>query len=142
MNPPNRKEELILRWLDKADEDLDAGIHLLSEGPLFPNVAASQAQQAAEKFIKGYLTWSQIDFPKTHNLEILLDLMAEKEVRMASELKEITLLTRFVITARYPDDISEISLAQAQEAITLAQRAKEIIISALPSEITLKRRRP
>jgi HEPN domain-containing protein len=141
MNRVNRKENIILRWLDKADEDLAAGIHLLKEGSSFLNVVASQAQQAAEKFIKGYLTWRQKDFPKTHNLEILVELVAEVDPQTATELKEVITLTDFVITARYPEDLLAISLPQAQEAITLAQKAAEIVLSALPAEIILRRRK-
>ena len=131
---------MVLIWLNKADEDLMAGNLLLGEGTFFLNVVASQAQQAAEKYLKGYLTWRQKFFPKSHDLKILLNLLAETDPQITSELKEIVKLTSYVITARYAEDISAISLGQAEEAIALAKKAEGAIISALPAEITLRRR--
>ena len=55
-------------WLQKALEDLRAGEHQLTASPPFLSDAAFHAQQAAEKAMKGFLTWHDCPFGKTHNL--------------------------------------------------------------------------
>jgi HEPN domain-containing protein len=56
-------------WLVKARRDLDAAAHQLTATPPFAEDAAFHAQQAAEKTLKAFLTWSGSPFGKTHNLE-------------------------------------------------------------------------
>lgn len=41
----------------------------------FPNAIAFHCQQAAEKYLKAFLTWHQVAFSKTHDLQELLDIV-------------------------------------------------------------------
>ena len=70
-------EEVIRRimneWLRKADDDLKLVEHLISDGTVFSNAIAYHSQQAAEKYLKAFLTFRQVAFPKTHDLDELLD---------------------------------------------------------------------
>ena len=51
-------------WLYKADLDIrSAEALLLQDAPLF-FPSCFHSQQAAEKYLKAYLTWRQIEFPK------------------------------------------------------------------------------
>ncbi len=60
--------DFVQNWLRKAETDLRAAEHLLTidQEDYFP--AAFHAQQAAEKFLKGFLSRHQIPFPKTHDI--------------------------------------------------------------------------
>ena len=56
-------------WLARAALDLRAAAHqFLAVPPLIDDVVF-HAQQAAEKSFKAFLTWHQVPFRKTHNLE-------------------------------------------------------------------------
>jgi hypothetical protein len=72
-------EEFVRDWLKKADNDLKAA-QLLLDAPEAPvDTICFHAQQAAEKVLKGLLTARSIEFPKTHSLLLLLDLLGDDE---------------------------------------------------------------
>ena len=73
------KRELYEKWMRRADEDLAVAEQLLSDGVPYFGSIGFHAQQAAEKFLKAFLVWHQIEFPKTHDLSQLLQLVALRE---------------------------------------------------------------
>lgn len=55
-------------WLAKAKVDLRAAEYeRTADPPITPDIAF-HAQQLAEKSLKGFLSWNDIPFRKTHNL--------------------------------------------------------------------------
>ena len=136
MKPPENIIRLLVRqWLDKAEQDLKAAEALLSlEPPLF-YPACFHAQQAAEKFLKAFLTWQQIEFPKTHSVGELLDLAERANASLAADLKAATALTPYGVEVRYPAEAPEPTRAQTAKAIKLAQKVRQRVWSILPGEI-------
>jgi len=133
MRPPEEvKKEIVRQWLAKAEQDMEAAQALFSEKRrlLFPSCFHSQ--QAAEKYIKAYLTWHQTEFPKTHVLGELLDLMGETDDALAKSLSSVTLLNPYGVEVRYPGDIPEPTFAQAEEALRLARATRDAILQSLP----------
>ena len=59
-------------WLARADRDLSVAARVLSGDDPFPDAAAFHSQQAAEKALKGFLAAHEVPFPKTHDLERLV----------------------------------------------------------------------
>ena len=59
------------------------------------------AQQAAEKALKALLIARRIEFPRTHNLRILLDLLPT-EIAGGDDLGAAAGLTDYAVTTRYP----------------------------------------
>jgi HEPN domain-containing protein len=136
MRPPEEvKRDLIRQWLAKADEDLNAAKALLSLETAFFSTIGFHCQQAAEKYFKAFLTWQQIEFPKTHDLSLLLALISTAAPSLAESLEEAAELTSYGVEIRYPGDIPEITADEAAEAIHLAGRVKEAILSALRGQI-------
>lgn len=139
MNPPTKvKQELIQQWLDKAEQDLQAAIVLLSEDEPLLGIIGFHAQQAAEKFLKALLVHQQIEFPKHHNLGELLDLVAKFDHSLADALRGVTALNPYGVEIRYPGDLPEMNQADAQEAIKLAQKVREAIYASLQLSKALK----
>lgn len=60
-----------LGWLHKARDDLEASRRCLEDPVPLCAVTAFLAQQAVEKALKAFLTFHQVDFEKTHNLDVL-----------------------------------------------------------------------
>ena len=56
-------------WLTKSTNDLRAAEALFDSSPSLLDEAVFHCQQAAEKALKGFLTWHGRPFRKTHNLE-------------------------------------------------------------------------
>lgn len=63
------------QWLGKADRDLAVAELLLGQGAVYYEALAFHCQQAGEKYLKALLTWYQVEFPRTHDIGQLLDLL-------------------------------------------------------------------
>ena len=129
--PDEVRRALVRRWLDRAAEDLGAAERLLSGGAAFPAAAGFHAQQAAEKYLKAFLTRRQVEFPKTHDLAALLDLVARVAPALAGSLPAITALTPYGVESRYPGDFPVPTAAEARQAVTLAEQVRVNILAAL-----------
>ena len=103
----------------KATEDLTVA-ELIVTSPIAARWAAGfHAQQAAEKAL---LVASGIDFPRTHSLERLADLLGDAaDVFDRSALID---LTPWAVAGRYPEDMPDPS---AHEAVELVASARAIV---------------
>ena len=89
-------------WLRHADEDLLLAKHAFKLKTSVPfKLIAYHAQQCAEKCLKAYLVYHEIDFPFTHNLSSLLEL-CPLPVDQITVLEKANILSAYAITARYP----------------------------------------
>jgi HEPN domain-containing protein len=135
MRPPEEvKRDLVRQWLAKADEDLEAAKALMSLKTTFFSTIGFHCQQAAEKYFKAFLTWRQIEFPKTHDLSLLLGLISPAAPSLAESLEEVAELTSYGVEIRYPGDIPEVTKEDAEEAVQLAEKVREAIKSALETK--------
>ena len=80
------------------------------------------AQQAAEKAFKAICISRRIDFPKTHSLVRLIDILEENGVTIPENIKAADVLTQFAVQSRYPDWIEEITQEEYSDALELAAR--------------------
>jgi len=69
------KRRLLDKWIQKASGDMAAVEALAEGGPVHANAVAFHCQQAAEKFLKAFLVWHEVAFPKTHDLDQILNLV-------------------------------------------------------------------
>ena len=122
---------LVARWMEKAEQDLAVARHLFSEDSPYLAAVGFHSQQAAEKFLKALLVRHQIEFPKTHDLDELLDLVARADVPLAEALREVVALTPYGVDTRYPGDSPEITAPDAKHAIDLAASTREAVRSSL-----------
>jgi HEPN domain-containing protein len=99
--PPDRPEVL----LRKAKQDELALEKLLDDRDIEDDLLGFHAQQAAEKMLKAVLAARGVDYPKTHNLRVLIELLSAEGIRLPEKLAEIDRLTQFGTTFRY-DSIS------------------------------------
>ena len=68
-----------------------------------------QVQQAVEKAIKAVLTAAGVEYPLTHNLGALLDLLRDRGAALPPDSAKLPVLTPFGVMLRYPDyrDVDE-----------------------------------
>jgi HEPN domain-containing protein len=136
MRPPEEvRRELVRQWVQKAEQDFALAEHLLSESAGFLPAAGFHWQQACEKFLKALLVSRQVEFPKTHDLDELLDLVASVEAGPAEDLREASGLTPYGVEIRYPGDSPEMGLDEAREASRLAGRVRDTVLSLLASAL-------
>ena len=136
MKPPEEvKRELIEQWIAKAEEDLKAAQLILSQEPALRSLIGFHAQQTAEKYLKAFLSRHQIEFPKTHNLGELLDLIAQVDPSLAGSLCDVTALNPYGVDVRYPSDFPAMTPGDAREAVELAGKVREAILTALKEQV-------
>ena len=80
-------------WLIRAHGDLRAAAVLNSADPPLRGDALFHCQQAAEKALKGFLTWHGRTFLKTHNIGELGHAVAEVAPELADLLRRAAALT-------------------------------------------------
>lgn len=123
----------VRQWLIKADHDLRSASRLMEgESPL-PDTAVYHCQQAAEKALKAYLALNDVPLQRVHILGILIEQCMEFDDSF-QELREIAdILTPFAVVFRYPGDYVEPEIADAEDAVKMAQVVYDFVISRMPS---------
>jgi len=132
MKPPEGvKREFVVQWLQSADSDMAAAKHLLSGGAELARGATFHAQQAAEKYLKAVLVWHQVEFPKTHDIGRLTDLLETVDTHLADRVREASVLNPYAVEARYPSDLPRPTLAESREALAIAARVRDTVLQHL-----------
>jgi len=91
MKPPDPAAESLLReWVEKADADL-------------------------EKYLKGLLTYYQVEFPRTHQIQRLLILVSTVNREAADALAGAKWLGPFGVEIRYSGDTVEMLLGDEEK---------------------------
>jgi HEPN domain-containing protein len=111
-----------LSWLARAKSNLKIAELGNSEPGVFLEDLCFDAQQAAEKSLKAMCVHHNLDFPKTHSLVILMDILESAGLRIPPEVKAADGLTSYAVQARYPDWGEEVTEEEYRHALELAGR--------------------
>ena len=122
-------------WFAKASEDLRAAKFELTAKPPLTADIVFHAQQAVEKSIKGFLSWHDQTFRKTHNLVEIGESAARIDSTLETLLRRAAPLTEYAWRFRYPGDLDEPPVEEAREALTIATEVLEALLTRLPSEV-------
>jgi HEPN domain-containing protein len=117
MNAPT---EVPLAWLERARSDLQLGRAALNAPGVLPEDAAFHAQQCAEKALKALLLHHEVAFPKTHNIEVLLDLLKTQGLNIPKGVDESFELSEYAVQTRYPGEWEPVTKAEARKSIERA----------------------
>jgi HEPN domain-containing protein len=136
------REDLVAvcaEWVAKAENDLLNAAHTLKLGANCPtDTVCFHAQQCVEKYLKALLVVEGIDFPKTHDLEAMMELIpARLKPEISSE--EQAQLTDYATGARYPG-WGMISLAAARRAVAIARKVRREVRRGLPRKAVRRRK--
>jgi HEPN domain-containing protein len=127
--------DLVRQWFAKAELDYCAAERLVKDPEPLREIIAFHCQQAAEKYLKAFLVSRQIEFPKTHDLEELLELLAPVRPDVVAMLEGIDVLSPFGVKIRYPGDFPELLPGQEQIVFDLADRTREAIMAQLQQHL-------
>src|ERR1035441_5282788 len=122
-------------WLEPAAKDLRPLALLLAVTP--PDVEAPlfHSQQAAEKALKGFLTWHDIAFRQVHELGEIGRQCLQADPTLSDLLQRANSLTKYAVRFRYPGAPYEPALEEAQAARALAQEVLEAIMLRLREKV-------
>jgi HEPN domain-containing protein len=121
------------RWMARVDGDLEMAAYARGKADLAWS-ASFHGQQAAEKALKAYLVWlSEERIPRTHDLKKLRRLVIERGGRtLPAEPLEV--LNAYAVECRYPEEVEEVTPAQAREALESARAIVSFVLAAVAEE--------
>lgn len=122
-------------WFKKAAHDIRVAELALGDDPAMTDQAVFHAQQAAEKAVKGLLTWHGRIFRKTHNLVELGEACASLLPDLELLLRRAASLSVYAWQYRYPGDVDEPDISEAEGSLNLAKETVAAILDLLPDEV-------
>jgi HEPN domain-containing protein len=135
MNVPPEVVEVLRQWVRKAEHDIEAAnrIMAIEDGCPFDTVCF-HCQQAAEKYLKGLLTYLGIQAPRTHDLKALAAL-TPLEQRFPIPVEDLAQLNPYAVDLRYADDWREPQLNDAKRALALALQVRTVVRELMPASV-------
>jgi HEPN domain-containing protein len=132
----NDKLEVVKGWFKKAENDLVNAENTMKMGNPPTDTICFHAQQCAEKYIKGFLSFHEIEFPKTHSLEDLVLLCKRVAPSIESDMGDIEILSGYGVEVRYPAELYyDIPKEDAKEAVNLAIKVKSAVLKYLKDDL-------
>ena len=113
--------EFALQWLIKAEHDLITAKQTLSMKSPPTDTPCFHAQQAVEKSLKALLTFHGVEFPKTHDLLVLLDFANKFTDKFEIFREKMAEMNSYAVETRYPGDFYEPPIEDAMEALNTAE---------------------
>lgn len=123
--------QVVKNWLIKANNDIRMSSNELAlpEENIVLDGVCFHCQQAVEKFFKAYLISNEIEFPKTHNLEILQQLCMLKDPDF--ERLELNNLSDYAVDVRYGNEFYIPTILEAKESYEIASNVKKFVLTKL-----------
>ena len=124
MNPVTRD------WIKKAEGDFSIACREMRarKAPNYDGVCF-HAQQCAEKYLKARLHAAELQFPRTHDLGVLIDLAKNIEPEWEVVRPAARMLTDYAVRFRYPGAFA--TKTQAREAVKACELLRERARTAL-----------
>lgn len=117
-------------WFRKADNDLTTVKNLIQLGGPY-DTASFHTQQAAEKYLKGFLAFHRVlNIPKTHNLVALYQLCCSCNEALQLNAEILSELTAYAVDCRYdleffPDE------DVVAEALSSAKQVRAVVLTTI-----------
>ncbi len=115
MKPDQSQLEIAGKWLDYARTDLELAATRPREGIMLGTLCFL-AQQACEKSLKALLVFNSIEFPRTHNLNVLIEHLPE-DIDIPSRVFECAALTEYAVSSRYPGVSEPVTLPESVQLL-------------------------
>jgi HEPN domain-containing protein len=117
-------------WVDKAEADYAAALLVRrSRKKHSRDIVCFHLQQCVEKYLKARLEESAIVFPRTHDLERLLDLALTVEPMWASLRPAMAAITDYAVEVRYPGRM--VTPAETTTLLNTTSRLRDLIREGL-----------
>ncbi|MCL2812191.1 MAG: HEPN domain-containing protein [Clostridia bacterium] len=111
-------KKLYSEWIEIADGDYDLAKRVFDcQWPKQNIRICFHCQQAAEKYLKGYLVYHNEEIVRTHILNELIDLCMKYDDGFEALRDMCTYLTPFAVQVRYPDHTFEIAEIEAKRSL-------------------------
>ena len=89
-------------WVHKAEDDFQLASQTAVGTPAYHDQVCFHCQQAAEKYLKALLDDLGQTIPKTHDLDLLFNLLLPTYSTLRSLRRALSALSDFAVAVRYP----------------------------------------
>jgi HEPN domain-containing protein len=124
------KLEYVRDWFSKAASDLKIARREMAADDAAADAVCFHFQQAAEKVLKAWLVWHDVEYRPTYNIEVLLA-ACEKVDPAFEQLRHIEALTPYAVEIRYADDFYMPTADEMREAADMARAAWDFVVAKL-----------
>ena len=126
-----KQHEQALLFIKKACQDEALLAEVISSKAVSDEAFGFHCQQAAEKLLKAILSFYDVDFPRTHNLRFLMDLLADAGRRLPDEFSDLDTLTPYGTLFRY-EDIPTETVIDREDLLKLIRALKVYTQNQIP----------
>ncbi|HEX7574844.1 MAG TPA: HEPN domain-containing protein [Candidatus Methanoperedens sp.] len=125
-------KDVAKRWFSKGNNDLIAGNYIITMLNPPTDTICFHSQQVAEKYLKGFLAFHDIETPKVHGIEDLISMCVRIDPEF-SKLYDIgSDLSGYAVEVRYPtEEDHKITIEEAQRALEIAEKFKKFVLNKL-----------
>jgi HEPN domain-containing protein len=117
------------QWIEKAEHDVIAAKLIIEHQPIILDIACFHCQQAVEKYLKAFLVFKKEEFPRTHNLDLLLQSCASHD--NIFEKIDLKNLEDFAVRGRYPHDLLIPDPAETKEFYEIVLAVKSLVLKEI-----------
>ncbi len=132
---PSAKIVVVGAWIEKSSHDLSSAKILASGNDPILDTAIYHCQQAAEKALKGFLTFHDKRFEKTHDIGELIGECEKINPEFSKWIHLGDMLTPCAWEYRYPGVTSDPSENEFDEAYKIADQLYKFTLRLLPKVI-------
>lgn len=118
--PSPEGEEYAFVLLRRSENDAEALRVLAEAHAVGDEILGFHAQQAVEKALKAVLVSRTVEFPRTHDLDFLLDVASQAGIAVPPEIVDSSWLTPWAAQLRYDAGDAPLDHARAIAAATFA----------------------
>lgn len=122
-------QDIAQEWFKVAETDLSSADYLRNMRPVPVEIICYHCQQAAEKFLKGYLAFQGEPVRKTHDLVLLNKLCEAFDPAFEQIENQCIDLTDYGVNVRYPFPI-EVDEPDALAALENARHIGVFVVQA------------
>ena len=125
------KNEILQQWIDKGNDDLRSAEYLSTmRHPTPDEIICFLCQQSSEKYLKGFLFLHDIEPPKTHDLNELLEMCKKIDGCFSVLSPKMNILKTYAVAPRYPNEL-DITNDNMKTAIQYAKDVQEFTLKAI-----------
>lgn len=121
-----------LEWISNGDEDLSSAKILIENNGSLRNIGY-HCQQAVEKYLKAFLEYAEIKFPKVHDLTELYNKCSSIDSTLNLDLDYLINLTKYAVEIRYSKN-PQIDEEALYSGYNYVQTVRNTILSKITEE--------
>lgn len=122
------------QWVTHAESDLRLARLGAKDISILREQVCFHAQQAAEKALKAVLLSRDIAFPYTHDIKGLLKIAEVSALVIPPAVQQAAQLTPYAVETRYPGFEFQISSADVEEALQIAENTLAWVRELIPKK--------